>query len=126
MHNHSRVDDPDEFATPASFATALAMSPLFRVNLDIGHFTAANFDALAFLREHHDRVTNLHVKDRKRNQGDNVPWGQGDTPIREVLTWLRQRKSPIRAYVEYEYEGARGAVEEVKACVEYARRILLS
>jgi len=124
MHNHSRVDDPNEFATPASFTTALAMSPFFRVNLDIGHFTAANFDALAFLREHHDRVTNLHLKDRKRSQGDNVPWGTGDTPIREVLAWLKQRQSPVRAYIEYEYTGEKGAVDEVRACMAYATRAL--
>src|SRR5262245_32073761 len=98
MHNHSRVDDPNEFATPQSFTAALALSKRFMVNLDIGHFTAANFDALAFLREHHARVTNLHLKDRKKNQGDNVPWGQGDTPIREVLQWLKQQRSPVRAY----------------------------
>ena len=111
-------------ATPASFTTALAMSPFFRVNLDIGHFTAANFDALAFLREHHDRVTNLHLKDRKRSQGDNVPWGTGDTPIREVLAWLKQRQSPVRAYIEYEYTGEKGAVDEVRACMAYATRAL--
>ena len=66
------------------------MSPLFTINLDIGHFTAADFDALAFLEQHHDRITNLHLKDRKKHQGDNVPWGQGDTPIRPVLAWLKQ------------------------------------
>jgi sugar phosphate isomerase/epimerase len=126
MHNHSRVDDPNEFATPVSFTTALAMSPLFRVNLDIGHFTAANFDALSFLQEHHDRITNLHLKDRRKNQGDNVPWGEGDTPIKEVLSWLKVRKSPIRAYIEYEYKGASGAVEEVKRCLAFATRALAS
>ena len=124
MHNHSRVDDPNEFATPESFATALAMSPLFRINLDIGHFTAANFDALAFLETNHARITNLHIKDRKKNQGDNVPWGQGDTPIRETLTWLQRRKSPIRAYVEYEYAGTRDVVTEVSACADFARKAL--
>jgi sugar phosphate isomerase/epimerase len=124
MHNHSNLTDPNEFATPTSFTTALAMSPLFRVNLDIGHFTAANFDALAFLQQHHDRITNLHLKDRRKAQGDNVPWGTGDTPIREVLQWLERRQSPIRAYVEYEYAGTRAVLDEVKACVEYAKRAL--
>ena len=124
MHNHSRLDDPNEFATPESFTTALAMSPHYRINLDIGHFTAANFDPLAFLEAHHARITNLHVKDRKKNQGANTPWGQGDTPIREVLTWLKRRSSPIRAYVEYEYSGTNGPVAEVKACADFARRVL--
>jgi sugar phosphate isomerase/epimerase len=124
MHNHSRVDDPNEFATPESFLTALAMSPLFRINLDIGHFTAANFDALAFLETHHARITNLHIKDRKKDQGDNVPWGEGDTPIRETLAWLKRRASPVRAYVEYEYAGTRGTIAEVSACADFARRVL--
>jgi sugar phosphate isomerase/epimerase len=124
MHNHSRVDDPNEFATPQSFTSALAMSPLFRVNLDIGHFTAADFDPLAFLEAHHDRITNLHIKDRRKHQGDNVAWGEGDTPIRETLAWLKRRSSPIRAYVEYEYAGTRGPVAEVTACADFARRVL--
>ena len=29
-------------------------------------------------------------KDRKKNQGDNVPWGEGDTPIRDVLQLLKK------------------------------------
>ena len=124
MHNHSNITDPNEFATPASFTTALALSPQFRINLDIGHFTAADFDALAFLEAHHDRITNLHLKDRKKAQGDNVPWGSGDTPIRQVLTWLKQKKSPVRAYVEYEYPGTRGPVAEVTACVDFAKQAL--
>jgi sugar phosphate isomerase/epimerase len=124
MHNHSQVNDPNEFATPLSFTTALAMSKLFMINLDIGHFTAGNNDALAFLKEHHARVTCLHLKDRRKNQGDNTPWGQGDTPIREVLLWLKQSRSAIPAYIEYEYQGDKGAVGEVKACLDYATRIL--
>jgi sugar phosphate isomerase/epimerase len=124
MHNHSRVADPNEFATPESFTMALAMSPLFRVNLDIGHFTAANFDSIAFLDAHHDRITNLHLKDRRKDQGDNVPWGRGDTPIRETLQWLRRHRSPVRAYVEYEYQGTRGVIREVAACADFARRAL--
>jgi sugar phosphate isomerase/epimerase len=123
MHNHSRIDDPNEFATPDSFAAAMKMSKLFKINLDIGHFTAANFDALDFIRQHHADITNLHLKDRKRNQGDNMPWGQGDTPIREALQLLKKERWPIRAYVEYEYRGS-APVEEVKKCVAYAKQAL--
>src|SRR5688572_20781085 len=116
MHNHSDVKNPDEFATPESFASALGMSKLFKINLDIGHFTAANFDAVAYLREHHANITNLHVKDRKKNQGENTPFGQGDTPIREVLRLLQANKWPIRAHLEYEYKGTGTIVEEVRKC----------
>ena len=124
MHNHSNTKDPNEFATPESFAAAMKLSKYFKVNLDIGHFTAANYDAVAFLKEHHAVVTNLHIKDRKRDQGDNVPWGTGDTPIREVLQQLKREKWPIRAYVEYEHRGTAGAVAEVRTCFDYAKRAL--
>jgi sugar phosphate isomerase/epimerase len=124
MHGHSNVTDPNEFASPESFAAALKMSPQFRVNLDIGHFTAANFDALAYLREHHASITNLHLKDRKKNQGDNVPWGEGDTPIRETLRLLKKERWPIRAYIEYEYRGSGTSPEEVKRCLDFVRAAL--
>jgi sugar phosphate isomerase/epimerase len=124
MHGHSNITDPNEFATPDSFAAAMKMSKYFKVNLDIGHFTAANFDALAYIREHHADITNLHLKDRKKNQGDNMPWGQGETPIREVLQLLKREKWRIRAYIEYEYRGSSSPVEETKKCVDYIRRAL--
>jgi sugar phosphate isomerase/epimerase len=124
MHGHSNIDDPNEFATPDSFATAMKMSKLFKVNLDIGHFTAANFDALDYIRQHHADITNLHLKDRRKNQGDNVPWGQGDTPIREVLQLLKKERWPIRAYIEYEYRGQGSSVQEVKKCYEFAKQAL--
>ena len=124
MHNHSNTSDPNEFATPESFASALKMSSYFKINLDIGHFTAANYDAVAYLREHHTYITNLHLKDRKKNQGDNMPWGQGDTPIAEVLQLLKKERWPIRAYVEYEHKGEAGAVAEVRTCFDYVKRAL--
>ena len=124
MHNHSNLEDPNEFATPESFAAAMAMSKYFKVNLDIGHFTAANFDAVAYLRQNHAHVTNLHIKDRRRDQGPNVEWGTGDAPIREVLQLLKQNKWPIAAYLEYEYKGAGTPVDEVKKGLAYMRAAL--
>jgi sugar phosphate isomerase/epimerase len=124
MHNHSNVRDPNEFATIESLAAGRALSKYFKVNLDIGHFTAANYDAVAYIKEHHASITNLHIKDRKKNQGDNVPWGTGDTPIREVLRLLKRERWPIRAYVEYEHRGTAGAVDEVKSCFAFAQQAL--
>jgi len=122
MHNHSRID-PNEFATPESFVQAMSLGPLIAVNLDIGHFTAANFDAVAFLREHHERIVTLHLKDRRRQNGPNVPFGEGDTPIGPVLQLLRDQKWAIPANIEYEYQGG-DTIEEVRRCLEFCRRAL--
>jgi len=125
MHGHSNRSDPNEFCTPESFAAAMQLSKYFKINLDIGHFTAADFDAVAYIREHHADITNLHLKDRKKHEGDNLPWGQGETPIREVLLMLKKERWPIPAYIEYEYRGAGTPTEEVQKCFQFAKQILV-
>ena len=124
MHGHSDVSKPGEFASSESFAEAMKMSKYFKVNLDIGHFTAANFDAVQYIRDHHESITNLHLKDRKKNQGDNVPWGTGDTPIKDVLQLLKRERWPIRAYIEYEHRGTGTPVEEVEKCFAFVKQAL--
>jgi sugar phosphate isomerase/epimerase len=124
VHGHSNLTDPEEFASPESFSKAMAMSKYFRINLDIGHFTAANFDAVEFIRANPDSITHLHIKDRKKNQGANVPWGEGDTPIKQVLALLKEKKSPIRAFIEYEHRGTGTSIEEVQKCMAYMRQAL--
>ena len=78
MHNHSHVD-PNEFATPEDFERALRLggSAPIAVNLDVGHMVAADHDPLACLAAHHARIVTLHLKDRKRNQGENTAFGKG-------------------------------------------------
>jgi sugar phosphate isomerase/epimerase len=125
LHGHSNVQDTDQFSSPESFSKALKMSKYFKVNLDIGHFAAANFNSVEYIREIHDRITHLHVKDRKKNQGPNVPWGEGDTPIKQVLVLLKENKYPIRALVEYEHGGQGTPIEEVKKCMTYMRQALV-
>jgi sugar phosphate isomerase/epimerase len=126
VHNHSRVR-PNEFATAADLEAALRAPgrEYIAVNLDIGHYTAANFDAREFLATHHDRIVTLHVKDRFRNEGAIVPFGQGQTPIKEVLGMLRDNAWAIPANIEYEYDGA-DTVEEVRRCLAFCRQAVRS
>lgn len=124
FHNHSSIR-PNEFATADDFATAISAGPdVLAVNLDIGHFTAANFDALAYLDQHYAQILSLHIKDRRRDQGVNVPFGEGDTPIVAVLQRLRDRKWDIPAQIEFEYKG--DSITEVRRCLEYCRKALES
>ena len=124
FHGHSDVKNPNEFAKPESFDAAMAMSRRFAVNLDIGHFAAANYDPVEYIRQHHERILVLHLKDRKRDQGANTPWGEGDTPIRQVLQLLKREKYPMRAFIEYEYRGAGDSITEVKKCLQYCKEAL--
>ena len=123
MHNHSNIK-PNEFATPDDFANAMnGTSEYICANLDIGHFTAANFDAVDYLSKHHDRIVTLHIKDRKKDQGENVVFGEGDTPIKPVLELLRKNKWKIPANIEYEYKGA-DTIAEMKKCLSYCKQAL--
>jgi len=123
-HGHANVNDADEVATPASFATCLSYSKFHRINLDIGHFTAAGFDAVEFLRANHAQITNLHLKDRQTpaRGAANVPWGDGDTPIKEVLQLLSKEKWDIPANIEFEYPG--DPLVEVPKCFQFCKNAL--
>jgi sugar phosphate isomerase/epimerase len=127
FHNHDSMK-PNEFSTPDDWKTALAgRSKYIGINLDIGHFTAANFDPLSFLEEHHAQIVTLHLKDRKKNHGPNVPWGQGDTNIKGVLHLLEAKKYPIPAMIEYEYgKPGTDTIVNVKSCFDYAKQALAS
>jgi sugar phosphate isomerase/epimerase len=125
LHGHDQTQKPNEFSSRESFAKGLALSPMFYVNLDIGHFTAANGDAVAYLEEKHERILVLHIKDRKKNHGDNVPWGEGDTPIKPVLQLVRSKKWKMPCNIEYEYgKPGMDTIAEVRKCFEYCKQAL--
>jgi sugar phosphate isomerase/epimerase len=124
MHNHSNIRD-NEFARPEDFAAAMkGMSKYIAINLDIGHFTAAGYDPVQYLQDHNEHILTLHVKDRKKNQGPNTVFGEGDTDIKGVLNVLKTKKYKIPAMIEYEYKGTSDPVTEVKRCVEYMKKAL--
>jgi sugar phosphate isomerase/epimerase len=123
MHGHDNLADPNEFAKPESFEVAMRESEWIGLNLDIGHFTAAGYDPLPFLEKYHSRTVTVHIKDRKKNQGPNMPWGQGETPLKATLELLKERNWNIPANIEYAYKGA-DTVTEVKKCYAYCKTVL--
>jgi sugar phosphate isomerase/epimerase len=107
---------------------ALQQSKYNGLNCDVGHYVAAGLDPLPLLTSKHDRIYSMHLKDRKSkaNGGENMPWGQGDTPITQILQLMRKEKYKFPATIELEYSVPEGsnAVAEVGKCVEYCRKAL--
>lgn len=126
-HGHDATNDPNQTATLESYDTLMAYGKYNGVNLDIGHFTAAGYDAVAFIKTHHAKITNLHLKDRKKNHGPNVAvWGTGDTPMKEVLQLMKKEKYGFPGNLELEYPIPEGSdiIAEAKKCLAYVKSCL--
>ena len=118
-----------EQQTPTFWDTALSQSPANALNLDLGHFVAAgNPDPLALIRQKHDRIASMHIKDRQTadHGKGNLSWGQGDTPLKQALSLMREQKYTFPASIELEYKIPEGSnsVAEVKKCLDYCRSAL--
>jgi sugar phosphate isomerase/epimerase len=121
LHGHVAI-------TPAILEQCFALGKYIGANVDIGHFVAGtNTSPLPFITEHHERITHIHVKDRKKNDGPNVTFGQGDTPIKEVLQAIRDHHWAIPAIIEFEIPLPAGAdrTKEIEKSLDYCRQCLL-
>ncbi|MGD0497989.1 MAG: TIM barrel protein [Bryobacteraceae bacterium] len=125
-HGHDQTSDPNQTATLESYDTLMGYGGYNGINLDIGHFTAANYDAVAFIQKHHARITNLHLKDRKKNHGPGVLWGMGDTPIKQVLQEVKKGKYTFPCNIEWEIGVPEGSdlITEMKKCLKYCEDAL--
>jgi sugar phosphate isomerase/epimerase len=120
-----------EQATITAWDAVLAQSPGNAVNIDCGHYYAGTgISPIPALEKLHDRIASAHLKDRTPSvpgkSGLNLPWGQGSTPIVEILQTAKKNKWKFPFAVELEYQVPEGsnAVIEVKKCVEYCRKAL--
>lgn len=116
-------------ATMTAWDGVLEQSIGNAINLDCGHFVAGTSESpIPLIRKHHDRIASIHLKDRQKgtNGGANLPWGQGETPIKEILTLMRQEKYGFPASIELEYQIPEGsdAVVEVSKCVQFCKSAL--
>ena len=127
FHNHM------QFATPGfTYDTFLAVSPAVMMNFDTGHFFGSTgLHPNTILEKYHDRIVSIHMKDKTGPKNDpantNQVWGQGESPIADILLLLKEKGWPINVDIELEYDVKpwSNAVKEVKTCVQYARQILM-
>ncbi|MCL4218749.1 MAG: sugar phosphate isomerase/epimerase [Candidatus Hydrogenedentes bacterium] len=121
FHNHTQI-------TPTTYdGDLLSHGKYLGINLDIGHYVAGTGESpIPFIEKHHERIFSMHLKDRKKNDGPNMPWGEGDTPIAQVLQLIQRNKFPIYGDVELEYPVPEGsdAVKEVAKCVQFCKDAL--
>jgi sugar phosphate isomerase/epimerase len=101
------------------------------LNLDAGHYYGATgLHPNDVIAKYHDRMRSIHIKDktgpRHATPNANRPFGQGETPIADIILLLKKEKWPIRVDVELEYPIPDGsdAAKETKKCIDYMRNIL--
>jgi sugar phosphate isomerase/epimerase len=121
FHNHTQI-------TPTLYdGPILSHGKFLGINLDIGHYVAGTSQpSLPQVEKHRERILSLHLKDRKKENGPNTPFGEGDTDVVEVLQYMKKHQLTFPADIELEYRIPEGsdAVKEVKRCVEYCRDAL--
>jgi sugar phosphate isomerase/epimerase len=116
-------------ATITAWDAVLEQSTGNAINLDCGHFVAGTSESpIPLIQKHSSRIASMHLKDRKKasNGAANLPWGQGETPIKEILTLMRSQKYRFPASIELEYQIPEGsdAVVETSKCVQFCKNAL--
>ena len=121
FHNHTQLK-PTTYDGPI-----LSYGKYLGLNLDIGHYVAGtNHSPIPLIEKYQKRILSLHLKDRKVNNGPNMPFGQGDTPVALVLQYMKRNKLTFPADIELEYKFPKStdAVKEVTKCVQFCKQAL--
>ena len=128
FHNHSQPGMPG-----FSFEKFLSYDPKLMLNLDVGHYYGATGEnPCNVLKRLHDRIVSIHIRDKTGPEASspnkNRQFGDGQTPVVEMVQLIRNKKWPIYCDIELEYPIPKGsdAVTEVKKCVDYCRVALMA
>ena len=121
FHNHTQL-------TPTTYdGEILSHGKYLGINFDVGHYVAKpGACPIKFIDKHRERIVSLHLKDRQKNNGPNKVWGEGDTPISEILKFMKKEKLTFPGDIELEYKIPQGsnAVKEVAKCFEFCKKAL--
>lgn len=124
FHTHGQGGD-------SGFEKVLSASKYTALNLDIGHyFGVTGKSPVPVIEKYHDRISSIHLKDRKGPTGEvggpNMPFGQGETPLKAVLQLMKKNKYKFPASIEYEYNTPEGSdvLNEMKKCLQFAKDAL--
>jgi len=120
FHNHTQLK-------PTTYDEGiLTYGKFIGINFDVGHYLAGTGESpIPFIEKYRERIVSLHLKDRTK-AGGNLPWGEGETPLKEILQLMRKNKWTFPADIELEYRIPEGsdAVTEVARCVQYCKNAL--
>jgi sugar phosphate isomerase/epimerase len=122
----------------SGFDKALSASGYTALNFDVGHYYGVNGESpVPLIEKYHDRIASLHLKDRKGPNsgaenaspgrgGPNMPWGQGETPLKEILLLMKRQHYKFPATIEYEYNTPEGSdvLTEIRKCVGFCKEAL--
>ena len=121
FHNHTQMTSKTYEGPILSYGKYLGL------NFDVGHYVAGTSESpIPIIEKYHDRILSLHLKDRKVNNGPNMPFGQGDTPVALILQLMKKEKWTFPADIELEYKvpADSDAVAEVSKCVQFCKESL--
>lgn len=122
----------------SGFDKVFSASSYTALNFDVGHYYGVNGESpVPLVEKYNARIASLHLKDRKgpdaasENRGPggggpNMPWGEGGTPLKEILQVMKRNKYQFPASIEYEYQTPEGSdvLTEIKKCVQYCKEAL--
>ena len=127
FHNHGQPGNPD-----FSFDRILAHGSRLMLNLDVGHYYGATGrNPCVLIMRLNKRIVSIHLKDKTgpndNPKDENTPFGEGSTPLVEILKLIQKEKWNIYCDIELEYripEGSNDVLEVIK-CLEFSRNALI-
>ncbi len=134
FHNHGQYAN----MTVDEIQAWLDYSPANMLEFDMGHYFGFGYENSTkltinqFIDRFHDRIFNIHIKDKTSSTNEfasnqNQVWGQGETPLREMLQHIRDNYPNIYCDIEFEYRAPAwsNSIKETAKCVRYAREALI-